>query len=326
MYNRLLERQLSRYAINSEQLNEGLKSLLLAISGTYDHFEQDRNLLERALEISSSELSDANRKLQSVNKSIDEKNKDLIASIEYARLIQDAIFPSAHSIKSILPNSFLLYKPKEIVSGDFLWLEKVGDKIFIAAVDCTGHGVPGAFMSIVGHNLLNETVLEHKIHTPSEILNKLNEGIQHTLKETVANHLVRDGMDIALCCIHPKLQIVEFAGAYNPLYLVRDGFLREFKADKFPIGMSWNGNAKSFQNSTIEYMPGDMIYLFTDGYADQFGGPNGKKFKYERFQSLLRTISTMPIYEQREILNSEFINWKEDLVQIDDVMVVGIRL
>ena len=326
MLNKLLERQLRRYLKGDGELSAETNELLLAISNTYDHFEQDRTLLERSLEISSSELTRANKKMKEVNRIIEEKNKDLTDSINYARMIQEAIFPPQSMVKRILPNSFIFYRPKEIVSGDFYWLDEINDRIYLAAVDCTGHGVPGAFMSIVGQNLLNDAVREHKLTKPSEILDWINLGLNKTLRQSSDTNSLRDGMDIAFCCIDKTDQTIAYAGAYNPMYLFRDGVLLETKADKFPIGISFRDSISTFKNHEMKYQKGDVVYIFTDGFPDQFGGPMGKKYKYDRFQTLLKSIHEQSIHEQGQILEKEFWSWKGDLVQIDDILIIGFTL
>jgi len=326
MFNKLLQRQIGRYLKGGNSIPEEFNDLFAAISSAYEHYEQDRTLLERALELSSNELSRANKKLTDANKQVEEKNRDLISSINYAKMIQEAIFPPESLISKLLPESFIFYRPKEIVSGDFYWVDEFEGRIFVAAVDCTGHGVPGAFMSIVGHNLLNDAVREHKIGEPSKILDRLNQGVNLTLRQTVEDASVKDGMDIAFCCINTNTKTLEYAGAYNPLYLVRNGQMIETKADKFPIGLSFGDSPKKYTNHVIPYEKGDSVYIFTDGFADQFGGPLGKKYKYDRFKSLLLDIHQLEPTKQRKVIEKEFVDWMGDLVQIDDTLVIGIRL
>jgi len=324
--NKLLIRQINRYLKDGTAIPEGFHDLFSAISNAYDHYEQDRSLLERALELSSNELSKTNKKLVEANNQVEAKNHDLISSINYAKMIQEAIFPPETLITKLLPESFIFYKPKEIVSGDFFWVEDLKEEIFIAAVDCTGHGVPGAFMSIVGNNLLNDALREQKITEPGKILDRLNQGVNNTLRQTVDDASVKDGMDIAFCKIDRKKQQLEYAGAYNPLYLIRNGQMIETKADKFPIGLSFGDNPKNYTNHIIPYQDGDMVYIFTDGFADQFGGPLGKKYKYERFKTFLLEIHQQHPILQKQIIEQEFRDWMGDLVQIDDTLIIGIKL
>ena len=240
--------------------------------------------------------------------------------------MQEAILPTDLSISSMLSDSFVLYKPKDIVSGDFYWFEKKNDSILFAAVDCTGHGVPGAFMSIVGYNLLNQAVNEKGLNKPSDILNELNRGITKTLKQRADESVVQDGMDIALCSINKTKTKLEFSGAYNSLWLIREGVLIEYKAEKHPIGVFIGEDIKQFSNQEIELKAGDSIYIYTDGYADQFGGPKGKKYKYKQLQQLLLEISSLSMENQKEKLDASIELWKGQLEQVDDILVIGIKI
>ncbi|MCC7332724.1 MAG: tetratricopeptide repeat protein [Flavobacteriales bacterium] len=253
---------------------------------------------------------------------IEEKQKEITDSITYAKRIQEAILPPESIIKNLLPNSFFLYKPKDIVSGDFYWLEQKDNKILFAAVDCTGHGVPGAFVSIVGHNGLTRSINEFGLTQPAQILNKLNELVEETLRQK--DNEVRDGMDISLCSIDFSNNQLQYAGANNPLYLVRNGEIQITKADKQPIGGT--GENKRFTNHTIELQKNDSIYIFSDGFADQFGGLKDKKYGYAQFRKLLLSIQNKPMLEQLNSLDTEFNNWKGETEQLDDVCVIGVRI
>jgi PAS domain S-box-containing protein len=258
---------------------------------------------------------------------IEQKNKDILDSISYAKRIQDAIFPPEALVKELLPQSFVLFKPKDIISGDFYWVEKFHNKTYIAAVDCTGHGVPGALLSIVGYNLLSKAINEHDLTNPNEILNELSTGINQTLRQNIDGSGIKDTMDIALCSIDRVTNKLEFAGAYNSLYLVRDGKLIEIRANRFPVGVFLRGAVQKFTNNQMQLQKGDMIYLFSDGYADQFGGPKGKKLKYNEFRKLLLSLHNLPVKEQKEALNKNLEEWKwitEE--QTDDILVIGIRI
>ncbi|HTB05809.1 MAG TPA: PAS domain S-box protein [Bacteroidia bacterium] len=260
-------------------------------------------------------------------KIIEQKNKDILDSINYAKLIQDAIFPPEELIKELLPQSFILFKPKDIISGDFFWVEKFDNKTYIAAVDCTGHGVPGALLSIVGYNLLSKSVNEHGYTKPSEILNRLSSGINKTLRQTIENSGIKDTMDIALCSIDRATNTLEFAGAYNSLYLIRKNELIEIEADRFPIGVFLGGELQKFTNHEMPLEKGDTIYLYSDGYPDQFGGPNGKKLKYKGFKDILLSMQQMPINEQKDTLNRTIEEWKwMSEEQTDDILIIGIRI
>ena len=222
----------------------------------------------------------------------------------------------------MLPQAFILYKPKDIVSGDFYWLKEKNNKVYFAAVDCTGHGVPGAFMSIIGNNALNNALRE--FDTPSEILDSLNQGISSTLhNNTIGVSTTKDGMDLALCCYDPKTQEIQYAGAFNPLYIIRNNDIIQTKADKFAIGTYFDNPQQKYTNHTFKLEKNDKVYIFSDGYADQFGGPKGKKLMYKNFRDYLLTIHNEPIHNQRELLNDNIEKWKGNLEQIDDILVIG---
>jgi ligand-binding sensor domain-containing protein/serine phosphatase RsbU (regulator of sigma subunit) len=250
-----------------------------------------------------------------------QKNKDITDSIRYAKRIQFAILPE----ESPYPNTFILFKPKDIVSGDFYWFTEVGDKEFFSAVDCTGHGVPGAFMSIIGHNSLTKIVREYGILEPGNILTQLNKELLQTLQQRSDMGDLYDGMDLALVCYDKKGKYLEYSGAFNPLYLVRDGEILETKADKISIGRSTFKTEAVFQNHKINVLPGDTVYLFSDGYADQFGGELMKKFKYRNFKELILKIQPETMAQQRIILNHTIEKWRGDIEQLDDILVIGRR-
>lgn len=287
---------------------------------------RERNLIQEK-KILEEKVEERTAEVVQKNKELDEKNKDITASIRYAKRIQDAILPPDDFVRTYLPKTFILFKPKDIVSGDFYWLNDKKDMVLFAAVDCTGHGVPGAFMSIVGHSKLDQIVGEHDITTPSEILNELNKSVSETLRQSYAeDNSVKDGMDIALCAFNRKTNIMQYAGAYNPLWLIRNGELIEYKADKFPIGNLKAGENKKFTNHAIPLIPGDTLYIYSDGFADQFGGTEGKKFKYSAFKKLLLENQHLSMEEQGELLNETIENWRGKLEQVDDILVIGTRL
>jgi ligand-binding sensor domain-containing protein/serine phosphatase RsbU (regulator of sigma subunit) len=255
------------------------------------------------------------------SKEIEEKNKDITASIRYAERIQRAMLPKEDTFR----DTFVLFIPKDIVSGDFYWMYDNGDWQFIAAADCTGHGVPGAFMSIIGHNSLNKVVREYGLTRPSAIVDQLNIEVMKSLLQR-HEKAINDGMDLALIAFNKKNFTLEFAGAYNPLYLVRKGEVFVYKGDRFPIGMTTMDEKKSFTNQPVDIKPGDMIYLCSDGYADQFGSPAVKKFKSGNVKKLLSQIWDLPMQAQKERLEKEFLEWKGDLGQVDDIMFIGTRI
>jgi serine phosphatase RsbU (regulator of sigma subunit) len=264
--NKLLNRQI-RKCLRGAPIPKEMEGLLAIIGDAYDHYEQNLTLLQRAIELSSVELNQANNKIGRALSELNEKNEDLVSSIHYARLIQNAILPSEERFKKVLPGSFVFHCPRDIVSGDFYWLQEYDDKILVAAVDCTGHGVPGAFMSIIGNNALNSAVREEGLTTPALVLDSLNRGVSSTLTlQADINEVgIKDGMDIALVTIDYKNKTIQYAGAYNPIYIIRDGQLMETKGDKFPIGLSIDDQLRLFTNHTFDLIEGDMVYIFSDG-------------------------------------------------------------
>ncbi len=256
------------------------------------------------------------------NKLVEAKNKDILDSITYAKRLQDAILPPLSLVKQYLPESFLIYKPKDIVAGDFYWMERAGDNILVAAADCTGHGVPGALVSVVCSNALNRTVKEFHITEPGKILDKVRELVLETFEKSEGN--IQDGMDISLCCINTDTKEAQWSGAYNSLWYFRNGEVTEVPADKQPIGKT--DKPEPFNTHNLNLQKGDTLYLFTDGYADQFGGPKGKKFKYKQMQELLLANAGKSMDEQKKILEDALNEWKGSLEQVDDVLVIGIRV
>ena len=324
---KLLNRQIRKY-LRGAPIPKEMEALLAIISDAYNHYEENLKLLQRAIELSSVELNQAKNKIGKALEELNDKNEDLLSSIHYAKLIQNAILPSEERFKKVLPGSFVFHRPRDIVSGDFYWLQEYDDKILVAAVDCTGHGVPGAFMSIIGNNALNAAVREEELTTPALVLDSLNRGVSSTLTlQADINEVgIKDGMDIALVTIDRKNKTLQYAGAYNPIYIIRNGQLMETKGDKFPIGLSIDDKLRLFTNHTFDLVEGDMIYIFSDGYPDQFGGPMGKKFKYDQFRTLLLDIHELSPRKQIKQIGSRFDEWMGDLVQIDDVLVMGLRV
>ena len=228
-------------------------------------------------------------------------------------------------------NFFILYKPKDIVSGDFYYAlsyksaESKKEIFYICAADCTGHGVPGAFMSMLGVSSLNEAILEKNISNPNEILNDIRSTIITSLNPEGSDEEAKDGMDCVLCAYDFEEKILHYAAANNPLWVIRNGELEEYKADKMPVGKYGDAN-KSFSHQNLNLQEGDVIYIFTDGYADQFGGPKGKKFKYKQLEEKLMEVHQKPLFEQKNILAKVFDEWKGNMEQVDDVLVIGMRI
>ncbi|MCE3227409.1 MAG: protein serine/threonine phosphatase [Bacteroidetes bacterium] len=256
---------------------------------------------------------------------VEEKQKEIIDSINYAKRIQSAVLTSEEVWKKISTEHFILFKPKDIVSGDFYWAYNTPtSRCVFALADCTGHGVPGGFMSMLGNSFLNEIVVENKIFSAATILSKLREKVIGSLEQK-GDEQRKDGMDMALCVLNRINNTLEFAGANNGLILIRKGQLAELKPDKMPIG-SYITDSKPFTSQTIQLEPGDCLYMTTDGFPDQFGGPKGKKFKYKQTEELLTQIYHLPMKEQGEIMEKKFMDWKGELEQIDDVCVIGVRI
>jgi ligand-binding sensor domain-containing protein/serine phosphatase RsbU (regulator of sigma subunit) len=280
--------------------------------------QEEKAELEEKVQIRTVELRNEKEKVEAAH-------KDIKDSITYAKRIQTAILPQDEQFASLLPNSFVLFKPKDIVSGDFYWITQADDRVFFVAADCTGHGVPGGFMTMLGTSLLNEIVNEKNINEPARILDQLREKIIASLRQTAATGESKDGMDMVICRIDRKTDMLTYAGANNSLYMIRENILKEFKPDKQPIGF-YSEEKKPFSQHDIQLKPGDAVYMFTDGYADQFGGEKGKKFKYKQLEDLLTGIHEKPVAEQKHLLEKRFEEWRSGYEQVDDVLVIGLRI
>ena len=266
------------------------------------------------------------RKIVAQKEELTIKNKNITDSINYARRIQLAMMPSFKQFTGLFPDSFVLHMPKDIVSGDFYWVNQVHDKTFFSAVDCTGHGVPGAFMSIIGVELFRRITEIEKTSTPAEVLNSLSRNFERVFGD-VDEMKLRDGMDLAFCTINKDHTLLEFAGAFNPLYIIRDSSIMEIKGDRHSVGVYEDDDlVRSFNNHVIPLKEGDTIYIFTDGFADQFGGPEGKKYKYRRFRHLLLALHQLPMEKQKDFLRENIMEWKGNLDQVDDILVMGLRI
>ena len=252
------------------------------------------------------------------------KDKNITDSLIYAQRIQEALLPSESYFRKHFSDSFILFKPKNIVSGDFYWIGEKGEKVFVVAADCTGHGVPGALMSMIGLKIIEKTINEDNIEIPSMILEVMNKGLEKTFsREKNIGTIIRDGMDIGLCVINRKRKKLQYAGAFLPLYLIREGNLVEISADKIIIGM--NPEGLSYLDHEINLLDDDIFYIFSDGYVDQFGGAENKKFMYRRFRYLLMTIHNFPVNDQKAILEENIKTWMGNNEQVDDMMVIGFR-
>lgn len=331
-------------------------SLALAENVKYLKLEKEKaqaQLLEelkeksKLQEIANIELekkvNERTAEIQHQKEVIEEKNNDITASINYALKIQEAILPRDEELKASLNEYFVFYKPRDIISGDFYWFSKRENLIFIAAADCTGHGVPGALMSMLGNSFLNEIVNEYHIYNPAEILDLLRLKVIKTLRQRETN--TKDGMDIAICVINTQLQEINYAGAFNPVYitsskveaqsnsfdvyeneLVPDKKLIILPADRFPVGIVEGQNNDMFTNKIYKYQSGDCLYLFSDGLADQFGGNLGKKYKTKQLKDLLLKVARYDMDFQKLSISDDFENWKGKHEQVDDILMIGIRL
>jgi serine phosphatase RsbU (regulator of sigma subunit) len=255
---------------------------------------------------------------------IDRQRKELTESIKYASYIQNALLTSQHELKRLLPEHFVIFIPRDIVSGDFYWITKRKSDLIVAVADCTGHGVPGAFMSILGITLLSEIVNRASYNSAGTILNQLRESVMRALNQRGMDEEQKDGIDMALCLINTETNMLEFAGAFNPIYIVKKNRLIEMHGDKMPIGIAAL-EENSFTNHRYNLEENDVVYLFSDGFVDQFGGPEGKKFKYQPFRNMLLNISNLPMHVQKNELIKKFNQWKGNLPQLDDVLMFGFR-
>lgn len=315
--NRIQEYDLERKRIWIYTAAAGTVLLLLLALILFNRY-RIKQRANRELELKNSEITAQKAIIQ-------EKNKDITDSIRYAKRIQEAILPPEHLLQEGLDDHFVLYIPKDIVSGDFYWTGESEGKKLVAAVDCTGHGVPGAFMSLVGYNQLNHALKEKRLSQPSLILDEINAGVIETLQREGEGSL-KDGMDIALCAIDKVKRKVEYAGAYNPMWIVRGNgqtsHLIEIKGDKQAIG----AGRKTYSNHEIELQQEDALYIFSDGFADQFGGEKQKKFTSKQLKNLLVSIAHFSMSEQKDALRKAFLEWKGDLEQVDDILLIGIRV
>ncbi|WP_375560233.1 SpoIIE family protein phosphatase [Bernardetia sp. OM2101] len=287
---------------------------------------QNANIkLEKIVTERTVELRKKNNEVVAQNYSITLKNKNINASINYASRIQKAMLPPTEEIKNAFDEAFILWLPRDVVSGDFYWFARVDEKIFIAAVDCTGHGVPGAFMSMIGNDMLNHIVLEKKVTTPSLILAGLHQQVSTALRQSETQN--RDGMDMALCVFDTKTKELEFAGAKNPLYYIQGGKLNDIPGSKSPIGGKWRGEKERvYENHTLKIEEETMIFLCTDGYQDQFGGKKGKKLMRKNLKALFVEIAQLEDNQQKEKLENYFLDWKKEESQVDDVLVMGFKV
>ncbi len=288
---------------------------------TYNLKQQNKRLFE--------ELKDANLTLEQKvidrTKKIEDQNREITNSIYYASKIQNALLPPKNELDKLLSSYFVLNKPREIIGGDYYWLTNKENKLITAVADCTGHGVPGSFMSILGITLLNEIVNKSVTLRANELLNQLRWNIIKSLHQSNKRNGTRDGMEIALCIFDFSNGMLQYAGAFRPLYLIRENQLHEINGDTMPIGI-YDDEDLSFSIKEIPFKKDDILYLFTDGFVDQIGGKNRKTFRVKYFKELLLEIHKYPMDDQKEMLWKKFEEWKGDIEQIDDILILGIKM
>ncbi len=299
-------------------------SIATIIASIFSFIKYRTHKLIKEKQVLEAKVTERTSELKSANLNLNIAIEEIKDSINYAERIQSSILPNINVIKEHLPNGFILFKPRDVVSGDFYWFNKTDDKLFFACVDCTGHGVPGAFMSMIGNSLLNEIILTKKITSPSAILSSLNRSIFKVLKQNTSES--RDGMDMALCMIDKKTNTLTYAGANRELLLIRNGELIEYKPTKNAIG-GFTDSDTVFKETSIDIQPNDLYYMTTDGYADQFGGEKGKKLMTKNFKDFLLQIHTLPMPMQQDELDKKIVTWMgKEHAQVDDILVIGIKL
>jgi PAS domain S-box-containing protein len=267
----------------------------------------------------------AEQRLIEKNRELEQHNKDMVDSITYASRIQEAILPDVQKIKETFKDAFVLYLPKDVVSGDYYFFYRKLNKVFVAAVDCTGHGVPGALMSIIANGVLKEVIVKKGIEEPSEILYALDEELDYAINRQNNDNVTNDGMDVSLGVFDLEKNTLTYSGAFRPMLLVRNSEIIEFEGNRYPIGF-YGDVKKEFVSRSIDLLENDTFYFFTDGYCDQFGGELKKKFNRKRFKELLLSAQQMEMEEQESFLQYALLNWRQEEEQMDDILVMGIKI
>lgn len=312
-----------RDALNETVLLILTGSLLLLVGHLLLFGRQRRVLKKDFRELKKKE--EASKEVLQQHNLLQSRTKNIEDSLKYAQRIQEAVFTNGRELRQIFPASFIYQSPKDIVSGDFFWARKVEGKALFTTADCTGHGVPGAFMSIIGLEFFRRIVLEQKILKPNLVLEEMNRQFDLVFG-TLDELSLKDGIDLAFCCYDFESRTLEYSGAFNPIYIVRNHEIIELKADRIIVGPDYGVGRKNFTLHSLQVEEGDIIYMFSDGYVDQFGGPEGKKFKYRRFRHLIMSIHGLAMDEQEEKLSGNMQDWMGGVhEQIDDQMVIGIR-
>jgi serine phosphatase RsbU (regulator of sigma subunit) len=308
----------------SERINLLKKSKEVAQRRIIDQLRENAALKDKVNRELEEKVLERTFEIQEQKEHIEKQNKEIKYSFDYAKKIQSTVLPRHEVFDNLFAEHFIFFKPRDIVSGDFYWISQSDRRIVLTAADCTGHGVPGSLMSMLGITMLHEIVNEKNVMHSEEVLNHLRLSIARTLKQEGKIGEQKDGIDMALMIYDTATRKLEFSGANNPLYIVRNGEMLEYKGNNMPV--AYYEKMSDFTRFTIEMKQGDRVYMFTDGFPDQFGGPQGKKFKYRPFKDLLLEIHERPMEEQQRILSLIFDEWKGDLSQIDDVLVIGLRL
>ncbi len=308
----------------SERINLLKKSKELAQRRIIDQLRENAGLKDKVNRELEEKVQERTKEIQNQKEHIEKQNKEIKYSFDYAKKIQSTVLPQHDVFDNLFSEHFIFFKPRDIVSGDFYWVSQSDHRIVLTAADCTGHGVPGSLMSMLGITMLHEIVNEKEVMNSDEILNQLRLSIARTLKQEGKIGEQKDGIDMALMIYDTTTRKLEFSGANNPLYIIRNGEMLEYKGNNMPV--AYYEKMSDFTRYTIDMKQGDRVYMFTDGFPDQFGGPQGKKFKYRPFKDLLLEVHERPMEEQQRILSLIFDEWKGDLSQIDDVLVIGLRL
>jgi serine phosphatase RsbU (regulator of sigma subunit) len=333
----LLNREKQIASIRSKFL-AGLAIMMVIISvlifiALFNHRKHNKLLIQKNVEIyrqnqeiqeQSNNLSDAYHEISLQKDLIEKSHLKITDSINYAQYIQSAAMPSHDYLKSLLPDHFIMFKPRDVVSGDFYFAKKIQNRIFLAVADCTGHGVPGAFMSMLGMAILNELVRRTEIENAADVLNLMRDQVKLSLQQKGEFGEQREGIDMALCIISEDNRELSFSGAYNPLWLFRNNEFIEYRANRQPVGIYLK--EQPFTEYKIQLKEGDKLYMFSDGFYSQFGGEHGDKLKVKRFQQILTEVSILPIKEQEKALIARYENWKGNEIQIDDILVMGFQV
>lgn len=307
-------------------MREGADDYILKSSLTRLPSAIENSLSRRETRREKKLIESLHAKLQDAYSEIEQRNNDIRDSISYARRIQDAMLPPKATLDGYVDEAFIIYRPKDVISGDFYWFAETGNVLVVAAADCTGHGVPGALVSMIGTNLLNDIVSIRKITQPDEILGELNSGIRKLLRQDVEGAGSQDGMDITLCSIDKRTQTLRFAGANNHLFYFRGKKLELYKGDRKSVGGFQAGPDKPYTCHEMRYDPGDTFFMFSDGYADQFGGRDDKRMKTRNLIKLLESTLALGLPAQEQLLHEWYDQWKGGSRQTDDVLLIGIRL